>query len=214
MGENLVSIKNLKYQNAQFIMNIPELIFKDHCVNVIIGPSGSGKTTLFNLMIGLLQAQGWSFYVDNENLAQLPIEKRQLGVVFQNYELFPHLTAAENILLILKSRHNYSSESLAQLEIYKKQLNLDKCWSTRAENLSGGEKQRVSLLRAVMSKPRLLLLDEPFSALDEANRAESREIVKKFVSDLKMTTLLITHDHKDVEVFGDHVIRMSHGHIV
>jgi len=195
-------------------MSIPELNFKEHCVNVIVGPSGSGKTTLFNLMIGLLQAQNWFFYVGHENLAELPIEKRQLGVVFQNYELFPHLTAEENILLILKSRHNDSKESLAQIERYKKQLNLDKCWSTRAENLSGGEKQRVSLLRAVMSKPRLLLLDEPFSALDEANRAESREIVKRFVADLKMTTLLITHDHKDVEIFGDHVVHMSQGHIV
>jgi len=195
-------------------LEIPFLEFKYNSFNVIIGPSGAGKTTLFNLIIGLLHDERWSFMIDGEELVQKPIEKRQLGVVFQNYELFPHLSAQDNILIVMKSRNNYNAETVQLLEQYKLQLNLDKCWYTLAENLSGGEKQRVALLRAVMSQPKLLLLDEPFSALDENNRNESRQLIKKFVTDLKLTTLLITHDQKDVEIFGDKVIRLLDGRLV
>jgi len=195
-------------------LEIPFLEFKDNSFNVIIGPSGAGKTTLFNLIIGLLHDERWSFMIDGEELVQKPIEKRQLGVVFQNYELFPHLSAQDNILIVMKSRNNYNAETVQLLDQYKLQLNLDKCWYTLAENLSGGEKQRVALLRAVMSQPKLLLLDEPFSALDENNRNESRQLIKKFVTDLKLTTLLITHDQKDVEIFGDKVIRLLDGRLV
>jgi len=210
----LIFLKNLAYERDSFKLEIPFLEFKDNSFNVIIGPSGAGKTTLFNLIIGLLHDERWSFMIDGEELVQKPIEKRQLGVVFQNYELFPHLSAQDNILIVMKSRNNYNAETVQLLEQYKLQLNLDKCWYTLAENLSGGEKQRVALLRAVMSQPKLLLLDEPFSALDENNRNESRQLIKKFVTDLKLTTLLITHDQKDVEIFGDKVIRLLDGRLV
>jgi len=210
----LIFLKNLAYERDSFKLEIPFLEFKDNSFNVIIGPSGAGKTTLFNLIIGLLHDERWSFMIDGEELVQKPIEKRQLGVVFQNYELFPHLSAQDNILIVMKSRNNYNAETVQLLDQYKLQLNLDKCWYTLAENLSGGEKQRVALLRAVMSQPKLLLLDEPFSALDENNRNESRQLIKKFVTDLKLTTLLITHDQKDVEIFGDKVIRLLDGRLV
>lgn len=210
----MIFLKNLAYERDSFKLEIPFLEFKDNSFNVIIGPSGAGKTTLFNLIIGLLHDERWSFMIDGEELVQKPIEKRQLGVVFQNYELFPHLSAQDNILIVMKSRNNYNAETVQLLEQYKLQLNLDKCWYTLAENLSGGEKQRVALLRAVMSQPKLLLLDEPFSALDENNRNESRQLIKKFVTDLKLTTLLITHDQKDVEIFGDKVIRLLDGRLV
>ena len=210
----MIFLKNLAYERDSFKLEIPFLEFKDNSFNVIIGPSGAGKTTLFNLIIGLLHDERWSFMIDGEELVQKPIEKRQLGVVFQNYELFPHLSAQDNILIVMKSRNNYNAETVQLLEQYKLQLNLDKCWYTLAENLSGGEKQRVALLRAVMSQPKLLLLDEPFSALDENNRNESRQLIKKFVTDLKLTTLLITHDQKDVEIFGDKVIHLLDGRLV
>jgi len=210
----LIFLKNLAYERDSFKLEIPFLEFKYNSFNVIIGPSGAGKTTLFNLIIGLLHDERWSFMIDGEELVQKPIEKRQLGVVFQNYELFPHLSAQDNILIVMKSRNNYNAETVQLLDQYKLQLNLDKCWYTLAENLSGGEKQRVALLRAVMSQPKLLLLDEPFSALDENNRNESRQLIKKFVTDLKLTTLLITHDQKDVEIFGDKVIRLLDGRLV
>lgn len=210
----MIFLKNLAYERDSFKLEIPFLEFKYNSFNVIIGPSGAGKTTLFNLIIGLLHDERWSFMIDGEELVQKPIEKRQLGVVFQNYELFPHLSAQDNILIVMKSRNNYNAETVQLLEQYKLQLNLDKCWYTLAENLSGGEKQRVALLRAVMSQPKLLLLDEPFSALDENNRNESRQLIKKFVTDLKLTTLLITHDQKDVEIFGDKVIRLLDGRLV
>ncbi|MFN3696274.1 MAG: ATP-binding cassette domain-containing protein [Pseudobdellovibrio sp.] len=210
----MIFLKNLAYERDSFKLEIPFLEFKYNSFNVIIGPSGAGKTTLFNLIIGLLHDERWSFMIDGEELVQKPIEKRQLGVVFQNYELFPHLSAQDNILIVMKSRNNYNAETVQLLDQYKLQLNLDKCWYTLAENLSGGEKQRVALLRAVMSQPKLLLLDEPFSALDENNRNESRQLIKKFVTDLKLTTLLITHDQKDVEIFGDKVIRLLDGRLV
>jgi ABC-type sugar transport system ATPase subunit len=210
----LVSIKNLNYSVDKFSLTIPDLIFKENQITLISGPSGSGKTTLFNLLIGTLTTPNWSFIVDGVELSQAKLSERKLGVVFQNYELFPHLTAEENITIVMQSRENLSPASLKQLQDFKIKLKLEHCWSTRAQNLSGGEKQRVALLRAVMSQPRLLLLDEPFAALDESNRHEAREIVQQVLNELKITTLLISHDEKDLQIFGANVVRLDHGRVV
>lgn len=210
----MVLIKNLNYKIDNFSLVIPDLVFKENQITLISGPSGSGKTTLFNLLIGTLSTPNWSFKVDGFELSQAKLNERRLGVVFQNYELFPHLSAEENITIVMESRDNLSPTSLNQLNDFKTKLRLENCWNTRAQNLSGGEKQRVALLRAVMSQPRLLLLDEPFGALDESNRQEAREIVQQVLNEMKITTLLISHDEKDLQIFGANVVRLDHGRIV
>lgn len=206
-------IKNLNYKFDNFILNIPSLEIKDNEVTVLMGPSGAGKTTLFNLITGFISYQDWQFEVSGIDLAKKEISQRELGVVFQSFELFPHLTAKENIELVMQSRKNTGSKAFADLEKYRNILKLENCWNTKAQVLSGGEKQRVALLRAVMVKPRMLLLDEPFSALDEATKEEARKLVKSVLQEFKVTTLLISHDIKDAQYFGPNLILLENGQI-
>jgi ABC-type Fe3+/spermidine/putrescine transport system ATPase subunit len=208
-------IKNLKYSVGNFSLSIPELNLADDAVTAITGPSGSGKTTFFKLLLGLLDAkEEWSWQLNQQNLVEMPIEKKNIGVVFQSYELFPHMTAEENITLIMRSRHNQTPEAIEQLNHFKEKLNLQDCWQTLASKLSGGEQQRVSLLRAILSKPRVLLLDEPFSALDAHLKQQSYEIVKQVLSELKLPIYMITHNMDEAAYFTDKIVKFNNGRIV
>lgn len=209
-------VKNINLKLGSFELIIPELEIADTGVTAIQGESGSGKTTLLNILIGLHKPVGYEWTFKGTDLARLEISERRLGVVFQGYDLFPHLTAQQNIEIVLKAR--YPKKENQQIQINKlgeaaEQLKLDKCWSTKAENLSGGEKQRVALLRAVFSNPRMLILDEPFSALDADLRNESRLILKNFIHKLEVPVLLVTHDAQDVLVLAQHSLRMKNGRI-
>ncbi|MES2802849.1 MAG: ATP-binding cassette domain-containing protein [Bdellovibrionota bacterium] len=206
-------IKNLNYEFDNFILNIPSVEIKENEVTVLMGPSGAGKTTLFNLITGFISYQDWQFEINGVDLAKKEIAQRELGVVFQSFELFPHLTAKENIELVMRSRNNNSVQAFSELEKYKNILKLDNCWNTKAQVLSGGEKQRVALLRAVMAKPRMLLLDEPFSALDEATKEDARKLVKSVLQEIRVTTLLISHDAKDAQYFGPNLILIDNGQV-
>lgn len=210
------SIKKLVFKTGRFELNIPELEIPAHGVTALTGPSGSGKTTLLKVLLGLHQPQGWEWQSEGAALHTLPLAERRMGVVFQGYDLFPHMTAEENILLVLKSRHpgKKREQMLQQLELFKEQLGLSSCWKTNAHDLSGGEKQRVALLRALVSAPRMLLLDEPFSALDSELRGEARALVKKIISQLNIPVLLVTHDRADVEELAHHEIQLVSGRVV
>ncbi|MFN3453338.1 MAG: ATP-binding cassette domain-containing protein [Pseudobdellovibrio sp.] len=208
-------IKNLRYQIDKFILEIPELQILDQEFNLIVGPSGAGKTTLFNLITGLIENSNWIFNIGGVDIAKLSSGEKRIGVVFQGYGLFPHMTAAENIEIVMKSRNTYTPSGQAKLNRYKDILGLAACWSTKAKDLSGGEQQRVALLRAVLSDPRLLLLDEPFSALDQNRKAEARELLKTIVQEEKITTLMITHDPQDAEFFkSKNIVHLRDGHCV
>lgn len=207
-------IQNLDFKLGQFHLSVPRLEFADDQVTAILGPSGSGKSTLFNTLIGIHQPQGWSWVLNGKNMHELPLEERRLGIVFQNYELFPHMSAEQNIEIVMQARGHTSDEAYRNLEHYKEKLNLKNCWQTKAENLSGGEKQRVSLVRALMSQPQMLLLDEPFSALDPELRTEARQIVKGVLQNIRIPVLMITHDPQDAEILAHQIIRMKSGRIV
>lgn len=208
-------IKNLLYREGDFSLSIPQLELADEGVTSIQGPSGSGKTTLFNILTGILPVNGWSWSFKGEDLAKLSIAERRLGVVFQGYELFPHLSAAENVEIVAAARSQGINSSIREKILqYKLKLQLEKCWDTKASKLSGGEKQRVAFLRAVVSNPRLLLLDEPFSALDPNLRSESRAMLREFLNEISVPVLLITHDAEDVRVLAQHHLKISDGRIV
>lgn len=204
-------IKNLKYTFDNFTLNIPLLEIKENEVTVLMGPSGAGKTTLFNLITGFIPYKDWQFEINGVDLSKKEIADRNLGVVFQSFELFPHMTAKENVELVMKARNNQNDT--VNLEKFKRILKLESCWNTKAQVLSGGEKQRVSLLRAIMAKPQMLLLDEPFSALDENNKEEARKLVKSILAETKITTLMISHDSKDSHYFGSHLVLIENGQI-
>ncbi len=202
-------IKNINLKFGSFELRLDQLQLPDEGVTAIQGPSGSGKTTFFNTLIGLHNPKNWSWVMQGVDLAQLNIADRRLGVVFQNFELFPHMTAEENIKIVFQARSkNRFANSVSQ---YIDKLALSSCWKTRASDLSGGEKQRVALLRALVSNPRVLLLDEPFSALDPQLRIQARELVKSILLDLKIPVYLITHDESDVQFLAQHKVALQNG---
>ncbi len=207
-------IKNLNFTADGFQIDIPHLEFSDQGVTAITGHSGSGKTTFFKILLGLYQPKNWSWTLHNTEMSDLNLNERQLGVVFQSYELFPHMTAEENITLIMQSRGNLNKLALEMLEHFKHTLKLEKCWKTKAKNLSGGEQQRVALLRAVLSKPQLLLLDEPFSALDSEVKQEAYGLVQSVLGEIRVPALIITHNILEAKLFTSDIIEFKNGKIV
>jgi len=192
----------------EFKVNIPHWEIPDQGVTAVWGPSGSGKTTIFRILIGLEECEGLTWKFGDVDLAVLPTPERRLGVVFQSFELFPHMSAAENILFAARARHLPAPESEARLQELVSDLRLEDCLSRRASLLSGGEAQRVALARAVIARPRFLFLDEPFSSLDAELRADARALVKRVITRLAIPTLLITHDSDDLSALADHVFKV------
>ncbi len=206
-------IKNLHLNLDGFILEIPELQIPQTGVTAFWGPSGAGKTTFFNTLIGLNNPKDWTWELNGAQLHQLSLSERRLGVVFQSYELFPHLTTEENIKIVAGARKPLAN-MITIIDEYKEKLNLNSCWNTKAEKLSGGEKQRVSLMRALVSQPRLLLLDEPFSALDPHLRKEARSLIKNLFKQINIPIYLITHDQEDVDALANCVVELQQGRVV
>jgi sulfate transport system ATP-binding protein/putative spermidine/putrescine transport system ATP-binding protein len=207
-------VKNLKVNFKDFSLDIPHLEILDQGVTVLSGPSGSGKSTLFNALIGLENAVGMIWDFNGRDLARLKPPERNIGVVFQSLDLFPHLTARENIEFAAKSRRIESKIYNEKIQSYAKVLSLESILDKKASLLSGGEKQRVAFLRAVVGGPTILLLDEPFSSLDIDLRNESRQLLKAIIKKENIPVFLITHDPEDVQALADRVYNLKGGKLV
>ena len=196
-----------------FSLNIPELEIADQGITVLSGPSGSGKTSLFRILLGLEPCDPYSWEFNGVDLATLPSGDRRIGVVFQDSELFPHMTSEENIRFAAEARGGcpYFPNFL---EKWVDALGIGACLKRNVGLLSGGERQRVALARCLATEPRFLLLDEPFSALDEPLKIELRTLLKRAVASLNIPALLVTHDRGDIEDLADHVILLKNGRIV
>jgi ABC-type sulfate/molybdate transport systems ATPase subunit len=211
-------VQNLKCDYGDygdFRIDIPEWEIADEGVTALWGPSGAGKTSVFRLLLGLDRAKErfiWKF--KDVDLAALPTPERRLGVVFQTLELFPHMTAAENIRFAAEARKVARPEAQAHLKSLVESLRLEHCLNRKGNVLSGGEKQRVALARALIGRPRILFLDEPFTALDAGLRADARSLVKAAIEKEKIPTVLISHDREDLKAFGGKVSEISAGRIV
>lgn len=194
-----------------FRLEVPRWEIPDAGVSLLWGPSGSGKSTIFRCLIGFEDCPGLSWNFGGVNLMSLPIPERRIGVVFQTFELFPHLTARENILFPVKARGESSNDFAEDFASWSATLKLSDILERKARVLSGGEQQRVALARALMARPRVLLLDEPFSALDEEIKAEARAMLKGVVEKLKIPVILVSHDRIDREYFGGPVFEIANG---
>ena len=203
-------IKGINLKLGNFLLSVNDLELADTGVTAFIGPSGAGKSTFFNILIGLQKLEGWSWIYQQTDLAQVSVSERRLGVVFQGYELFPHMTAEQNIKIVFNARNIPDHFSKMVMPLVSK-LNLDRVWKSTAANLSGGEKQRLALLRALVCQPRILLLDEPFAALDKESRHEARLLVKEIFTDLQIPVYMITHDETDVEFLAQHKVLIENG---
>lgn len=207
-------IKNLIRDYGDFKIEIPSWEIADQGLTALWGPSGSGKTSVFRLLIGLESCPGLEWNFGGTDLAKLPVPERRLGVVFQSLELFPHLTARQNIEFAFRARHIPLAEREPALQRLVSALQLGNCLERPARLLSGGEQQRVAIARALGGRPRFLFLDEPFSALDADLRTGARQLVKRVIEEFSIPTLLITHDREDVEALGARLVRLREGRLV
>ena len=207
-------VENLDIELGNFSLHIPSLEIPDQGITALIGPSGSGKTTLFRALIGLESCSTLKWNFKGQDLAALPISERNLGVVFQTLELFPHMSAQENILFAARARNMDETEAADRLKGLAQDLRMEGYLDRLAVVLSGGEAQRVALARAVIAKPRFLFLDEPFSSLDSDLRSEARSLVKKVIERYQIPTLLITHDEQDIRALATQVVRLKAGRLL
>jgi ABC-type sugar transport system ATPase subunit len=196
----------------------------DGGITVLIGPSGSGKSTLLQLLAGLLHPTAGRILFDGEDVTGVPTERRDVGVVFQSYALFPHLTVRENIAFGLKtgrrrfslrsSRRRPSRHSLeARVWDAAALLGLERLLDRKPGQLSGGEQQRVALARAVAPRPALLLLDEPLSALDARLRRAVRAELASLLRKLGTTVFYVTHDQEEAMLLADHLVVLHEGRV-
>src|SRR5262245_46861307 len=165
-------------------------------ITTILGPSGSGKSTILRLIAGLEQPDAGSIQLGDEDCTYMPVQKRGVGFVFQSYALFKHMTVAENIAFGLEVRKLASAEVTRRVNELISLVQLGDLGSRYPAQLSGGQRQRVAFARALAIQPRILLLDEPFGALDARVRLELREWLRRFHDETHVTTILVTHDQE------------------
>lgn len=179
----------------------------------LLGPSGCGKTTLLNLIAGFLEADSGELFIERELVTQVPAHKREIGIVFQNYALFPHMTVAQNVAYGLRTRRVSKGETAERVREALALVKLEDFADRRPRQLSGGQQQRVALARALVIRPRVLLLDEPFSALDRNLRTAMQVELKEIQSRLGLTTVFVTHDQGEALSMSDRIAVMSRGRI-
>ena len=178
----------------------------------LLGPSGCGKTTLMKAIAGILPAEG-SIRLDGCEISGLPIHRRGTVIVFQDMRLFPHLSVAANVAFPLKMQGISKAKRLQKAEELLEKVQMAGYGDRRPGELSGGQQQRVALARALAAQPKLLLLDEPFSALDENLREDMRELVLQLRREFNMTVILVTHDREEALSMSDRVALMFDGRI-
>ncbi|WP_454688363.1 ABC transporter ATP-binding protein [Achromobacter aloeverae] len=177
----------------------------------LLGPSGCGKTTLLNLIAGFAEADNGEIFIDNQPVTDLPPYRRQIGIVFQNYALFPHMTVERNIGYGLRMRRLPPAEIGRRVQEAMALVKLDGLGHRKPKELSGGQQQRVALARALVIRPKVLLLDEPFSALDKGLRGAMQVEIRDIQRQLGVTTVFVTHDQGEALSMSDRIAVMSSG---
>ena len=208
------------YNQNKTINNI-SLSVEEGSFTTLLGPSGCGKTTLLKLLSGFLTPQEGNIFINNINQNELETSQREIGIVFQDYALFPHLTVKENLLYGLKIKNK--KDKIPSKEFYKnaegliqqsaRLLGLVGLLDRFPHELSGGQQQRVALGRALILKPKILLMDEPLSSLDAKLRNQVRDELKEIQKDFGITTIYVTHDQEEALYLSDKIAVMNHGQI-
>ena len=208
----MLTLKNLKKSYDQtMILNGISLSIETGEIVSILGPSGSGKTTLLNCILGITDVDSGSVVFDGRDVTGVSMENRGFNIVFQDYALFPNLNAYENITYGLKNKPGISTQQEVNelIELLGLSQHLDK----HIDQLSGGQKQRVALARTMVMKPRILLLDEPLSALDGVIKESIKEKIKTIAKEFQLTTIIVTHDPEEALTLSDRVLIMKDGMI-
>jgi putative spermidine/putrescine transport system ATP-binding protein len=188
--------------------------FEDGGFYALLGPSGSGKTTLLRMIAGFDFPDTGSIEMDGESVERVPLEKRQIGMVFQNYALFPNMSVEQNVAFGLDVRGLGREEIRAKVQAALDLVQLGKLGARRPHQLSGGQRQRVALARAFVINPRVLLLDEPLGALDKALRVDMQVELKRIQREIGITTIFVTHDQEEALTMSDRIGILKDGRVI
>ncbi len=202
------------FQRAGTVVNSVDLEINDGEFFTLLGPSGCGKSTILRMIAGLEEPDSGRIRFEGRDVTADPPNKRGIGMVFQNYALFPHLSVAQNVAFGLEVRKTPSAERNQRTESALKRVQLDSLGAARVDQLSGGQQQRVALARALVIQPKLLLLDEPLSNLDAKLRGETRTMLRAVHSASKVTTIYVTHDQEEALGMSDRIAVLNGGNIL
>ena len=213
MSVNIIIKNAQKRYGDNIIIEDLSLDIKQGEFFTLLGPSGCGKTTLLRMIAGFNSIEKGDFYFNEKRINDLDPAKRNIGMVFQNYAIFPHLTVEQNVEFGLKNRKVSKEEMKVETEKFLKLMQIDEYRDRMPERLSGGQQQRVALARALVIKPDVLLMDEPLSNLDAKLRVEMRTAIKEIQNSIGITTVYVTHDQEEAMAVSDRIAVMKDGEI-
>ncbi len=210
--DSLLKLQNVSKQfDKKVVLTDINLEIKTGEIVSLLGPSGSGKTTLLNLILGLTQMDQGQIIFNDVDITKTPMKNRGFNIVFQDYALFPNLNSYENIVYGLRNKKGLVSDQ--ELQEYIDFLELKPHLNKKIGELSGGQKQRVALARTLVTKPKILLLDEPLSALDGVIKESIKERIKSIAREFKLTTIIVTHDPEEALTLSDKILIINEGKI-
>ncbi|MES5861555.1 ABC transporter ATP-binding protein [Lacticaseibacillus paracasei] len=200
------------YGDVTVIENL-SLTVPDGALFTLLGPSGCGKTTLLRMIAGFNSIEGGDFYFGDNRINNMEPSKRNIGMVFQNYAIFPHLTVRDNVAFGLKQKKATKEKVVAETDKYLKLMQIDEYRDRKPDQLSGGQQQRVALARALAVNPDVLLMDEPLSNLDAKLRVDMRQAIREIQREVGITTVYVTHDQEEAMAISDSIAVMNQGRI-
>lgn len=207
-----VTLKNLtKVYGSNTVVDHINLTVPDGTLTSILGPSGCGKTTTLRMIAGFEVPQDGDILFDDVSVAKTPVNKRGIGMVFQSYALFPHMTVYQNVAYGLEQQKVKGEELKTRVMDALKMVHMEEFASRKPRRLSGGQQQRVALARALVIRPRVLLLDECLSALDKKLRVEMQSELRRILEECGVTTFFVTHDQEEAMTLSDSIVVMNHG---
>lgn len=209
----LLEACDLSLQRGSFHLKDISFQVYSNEILAIIGKNGAGKTLLLESIAGFQHISQGKLLFEGSSLNELPLHQRKIGYLYQDYCLFPHMSAKENIAYGLKCKKVPKKEISYQVEQIAAELGITSILEQYPATLSGGEQQRVALARALVTKPELLLLDEPFSALDPVTKYKMHELILKIHRDFSCTIVFVTHDFQEAEKLADRIGILYHGHL-
>jgi iron(III) transport system ATP-binding protein len=212
---NVLTLEALtkSFQRAGTVVDSVDMQIEDGEFFTLLGPSGCGKSTILRMIAGLEEPDSGRILFESRDVTREPPNKRGIGMVFQNYALFPHLSVEQNVAFGLEVRKESSSEVKRRTASALDQVQLDKLGAARVDQLSGGQQQRVALARALVIQPKLLLLDEPLSNLDAKLRGETRAMLRAVHNASAVTTIYVTHDQEEALGMSDRIAVLNGGRV-
>lgn len=210
-----VELKNVTKKYGQNLaVNDFSAILPDGHLICLLGPSGCGKSTILNMLCGIISITEGHIFFDDKDVSNLSSDKRNIGMVFQNYALYPHMTVLENIAFPLEVKKISKKQRIEESKKIAELVHIESLLNRYPSELSGGQQQRVAIARAIIKKPALLLMDEPLSNLDARLRLEMREEIRRIQKETGITTVFVTHDQEEAMAISDSILLMKSGKLI